>query len=504
MSTSPDSFVYREFAFAILSLAAGAYTLHEGLLIDGQPPRGAVALQKRPWCVGDGSGRGDRSIADFELLPIFASGVHMKGHAPGSAPDAETMYWFEHVLVAVVDDAVVLQPQRSGVKRTNDEKCEGAASETNVTSTVDAVIAKAVAFARSSSGRTAFHGLIFSLSAVVLSRVAGGGERDVTCPAIDKTQPLPLLPLHLLETASLIDPDSTNISGSDSTSTAGSPAAQSAAYHLDNAAFGAMIHLFDAAATAAFKHNAGTLPDDLLRLIVNEHVAPLNDGEAHNGAHSTYRACVAALPALRYREQLRSVALPPGGCATITAADFVFSNTPDGGSGGDCCGLRLRASVRYDMKRASKAVYAYRTELPSYGLPATHHRATRAACRAHTAATAAAAQMPWVNAPRGVFDDGGQKTTALHGEDKGGSDVNDDDKADAATIETRFLVTRRRLGIHHTQNPDFIVAIGAGPRVSLLPALNFDIVGTHDSGNKYRYYDSDYYRVSEPQGQNVC
>jgi hypothetical protein len=311
LASSSNSFVYREFAFALVSLVAGAYALHEGLLIDTQPIRGAALLQKRPWCVGDSSGHRGRSshVVDFKLLPLFAAGVHIEGHAPGSAP-AAGMYWLEHVLVAVVDDIVVLQPQWSGggTRRTDNEERHLTASEVTPAINVDNIIAEAIKFANRTARRTAVHDLVFSQSAVVLFRIAAGGELGMSCPVIDKTEPQPLLPIYVLKSAASMKLDNKNSSSSDTTSTDGRPKKQSDADFVDNAAYAAMINLFYAVARAAFMPNAGVLPDDVLRPIVNEHVALINDGDGANGAHDTYRACITALPAVHYHKHLRRVA----------------------------------------------------------------------------------------------------------------------------------------------------------------------------------------------------
>ncbi len=136
------------------------------------------------------------------------------------------------------------------------------------------------------------------------------------------------------------------------------------------------------------------------------------------------------------------------------------------------------------MKRAGDAVYAYETNVSTYGSPPTLYRATRAACRAHTAAVAVAARTPAGNAPVGVFDRGGQDTVALHG-----ANADDNSSGDDGRVTTRYLVARRRLGQSRMRNADFMVVIGADARVSLLPALNFDLVGTHESCRASRYHD---------------
>jgi hypothetical protein len=194
----------------------------------------------------------------------------------------------------------------------------------------------------------------------------------------------------------------------------------------------------------------------------------------------------------------------PAGCATIASADIVLIESHDvdlwdsngsgsGGGGGETdsdkglssgggAGLRLHASVRYNMKRASNAVYVYSTEMRPFSSPPMLYRATRAACRAHTAAVAVAAQKRAGNMPAGVVDRSGQNTMAL----REASNNDDDDGCGAP----RFLVTRRSVDLERMRNANFIVVIGAGAHVSLLLALNLDLVGTHESGRERRYHDS--------------
>ncbi|KAJ5161667.1 hypothetical protein N7492_007059 [Penicillium capsulatum] len=104
---SPDSSPFRELIFALVSIASGQADFHS-LPADGLHPQTCNSLfkcvpnhlQDSPrWLDGTWSGK------NYPLLP-FGSPCHRPGEPPGASP-AETIYWFEGVLVklALVVDA---------------------------------------------------------------------------------------------------------------------------------------------------------------------------------------------------------------------------------------------------------------------------------------------------------------------------------------------------------------------------------------------------------------
>ena len=82
----PVDFIYREVAFAILSLASGAFEL----LADQSPQKSRILGARL------GSPKGER------ILPDFGSGMHLPNEMPGSAPDG-SFYWFKGVLILLAE-----------------------------------------------------------------------------------------------------------------------------------------------------------------------------------------------------------------------------------------------------------------------------------------------------------------------------------------------------------------------------------------------------------------
>ncbi|KAL1954861.1 hypothetical protein VTO42DRAFT_503 [Malbranchea cinnamomea] len=94
LTWAPDEFVFRELAFAMLSLASGQvrfgnYRERDVFFFDGHFKECVDIL------VEEGKG-----ISGSKSLPIFANGGHLPGEQPGSAP-TETIYWFDNVLVCL-------------------------------------------------------------------------------------------------------------------------------------------------------------------------------------------------------------------------------------------------------------------------------------------------------------------------------------------------------------------------------------------------------------------
>jgi hypothetical protein len=120
----PDDFVFRELAFAIISLASGQ------VLFRSSPRRECDLNGCFPWDHDHRPSRGyidapneDLGIKGYRVLPGFAIGSHQPGEEPGSAP-LETMYWFEDVLICLatsldepdVFDATIARTVRYGTK----------------------------------------------------------------------------------------------------------------------------------------------------------------------------------------------------------------------------------------------------------------------------------------------------------------------------------------------------------------------------------------------------
>lgn len=147
LNCESQDFIYREFAFAIISLAAGEFEL----------------LERRSFSVWSEDGISTyESDGSRTLLPAFGRGIHKRHVEAGSAPST-TVYWFENVLVSLDEGA---------------ETPEG----------LKAAITKVIQFARN-SGRRSFHGLIFCLQEVVLIRVQSTGVVEFTdyYPLLDWT-----------------------------------------------------------------------------------------------------------------------------------------------------------------------------------------------------------------------------------------------------------------------------------------------------------------------------
>ena len=150
---SPDGFIFREIAYAILSIASGQ-----------------MRIQATPWLQGlvgePYLAMGNKEVRQGypRLLPMFARGFHRPDHEPGSSP-AETMYWLDGVLIGLA--AMIDEPTQREV-----------------------AVAKLVRFGRNHRPRREFDGLIISIEHVLLIRVRN--PRHGTRPEIDVTHPIPL------------------------------------------------------------------------------------------------------------------------------------------------------------------------------------------------------------------------------------------------------------------------------------------------------------------------
>jgi hypothetical protein len=283
---TPDDFIYREFAFAILSLAAGEFSLLNTVELpenrslggsisdnntlfkagafsysdvnilsayrpldnavvisdvdDRQDPRFSQLARHRR----DTTSSAYESTHDFRTnycIPCFGQGAHKRHVVAGSAPANGTTFWLSNVVIHLLSDHTNSPPSCFDSHQ------------------LDAAVMEIVKFAwpHGLAHQTcrAFYSIIFSLARVVLLRIepAAGtptapGGADATVAIVRHTDPMPLLALQPLGLGY-----------------------RSENSHAD-ATFAAMARLFGAACdlthtcTAA---NAGALPDEILHRVVD-------------------------------------------------------------------------------------------------------------------------------------------------------------------------------------------------------------------------------------------
>jgi hypothetical protein len=187
------------------------------------------------------------------------------------------MYWFAHVLVCLVDDALY-GTKREFEKQTHKIKVTAGDSGRRY----HAVFAKAITYARA-AGRTAFHGVIFSLTGAVVFRVvapATAAPAAVCNNADDASIPPPAgIAKHspFMRLLALDCPVPGNYGNE-------------GLMHSDGArTMAALMHLFNAAAGATWAWpNAARLPDELM-----QHIADVADWR-------TRSALLRAAPSLRH------------------------------------------------------------------------------------------------------------------------------------------------------------------------------------------------------------
>ncbi|OBT65425.1 hypothetical protein VE03_06041 [Pseudogymnoascus sp. 23342-1-I1] len=97
-------FAFREFAFALLSIATGRY-----FFIDRADHDKFAGYDDRGYII-------DRNGGEPLPIPIFGLECHEPGVSPGSAP-AGTLYWFENVLVSLVPDSVFRQDTEAAIAK---------------------------------------------------------------------------------------------------------------------------------------------------------------------------------------------------------------------------------------------------------------------------------------------------------------------------------------------------------------------------------------------------
>lgn len=122
-------FAFREFAFAILSIATGRY-----YFVDRADYSKFAGYDDMGYII-------DRNGGKPLSIPIFGSECHEPGTSPGSAPTG-TLYWFENVLVSLVPDSVFRHD-------------------------TEAAIAKAVEYGFA-EGKTSFQTILFTIFNVIL------------------------------------------------------------------------------------------------------------------------------------------------------------------------------------------------------------------------------------------------------------------------------------------------------------------------------------------------
>jgi hypothetical protein len=287
---SRDDFSYREFAFTIISLAAGEFSLlndaeavlrrHRGSgftigLTLADTKVNLLSAYKPRHYAGEspvGSGASDATAGD-NCIPCFGRGAHKRGVAAGSALTDVSSFWFGNVAVhycSSLATAAAAADDDAGGRTEHDHLDDASAA----TALIESAIAETVRFMwQSSVARRACirYGMIFSLARVVLVRInpaistptargakgshmgtARGGTTPTATFAVEHSGWLPLLALRPL------------------------PMYGHHKHRLHVAAtFAAMARLFDDAAAAAATAqasaaaNAGALPDEVLEQIMD-------------------------------------------------------------------------------------------------------------------------------------------------------------------------------------------------------------------------------------------
>ncbi|PLN85269.1 hypothetical protein BDW42DRAFT_1827 [Aspergillus taichungensis] len=119
MEWSPDSFPFRELAFALVSIASGQAKFHSF------PARPCNPRTCQSWtCESDHLHKppgwlGEKWVGDSAPLLEFGSPSHRPGEPPGASP-TETIYWCENVLVSlalVVDGEAITKAVTWGIEQ---------------------------------------------------------------------------------------------------------------------------------------------------------------------------------------------------------------------------------------------------------------------------------------------------------------------------------------------------------------------------------------------------
>ncbi|MCJ1314635.1 hypothetical protein MMC25_008317 [Agyrium rufum] len=155
-----DDFVFRELAFAIVSLAAGNFTYGDKHVL-GSDETIKDDASKHPLCCCEELAKG-KSTA----LRRFLSDCHAPGKKAGSAPEG-AMYWFEGVLVYLCHANAMSKP-------------------------TEVLVARMKAFAKESLHRTTFQAITISLLSVMLFDIKEAKDQTTF---IECTDELPLIPI---------------------------------------------------------------------------------------------------------------------------------------------------------------------------------------------------------------------------------------------------------------------------------------------------------------------
>lgn len=147
---NPDELIFREIAYAILSLASPSLNFS------------MVPLQqishKRATGYADLKNMIDKGERD-EFLAHLGVGRHLEGFIPGSSPPS-TMYWFDHVLVYLVAE-LIFGPE-----------------------VVNAAVASVVEYCRNRQADQCIDAILMSIEHIVLMRIHPGGRVERTKPLL--------------------------------------------------------------------------------------------------------------------------------------------------------------------------------------------------------------------------------------------------------------------------------------------------------------------------------
>jgi hypothetical protein len=233
-------YMYREFAFAILSIAAGNFALVDA---DSLPLYEPHDLSLSTTTMTSDECHGEKVAETW--LPSFGSRVHKRGVEPGCAPTTLT-YWLENVLVSVI--AGDLREEQLG--------------GTDIVATVNA----ARTFARrtrATSPSETYYGVVFSITGVVLYCARIDGEY--------KHSGYHSTDAATAAAATSADRDSAFVTVSDYLPLL--PESLLVSHHRTRlpwgcGAFMALMHHFDAALPPVGACNCGALPDELLERVL--------------------------------------------------------------------------------------------------------------------------------------------------------------------------------------------------------------------------------------------
>ncbi|KAK2748768.1 hypothetical protein FQN57_000349 [Myotisia sp. PD_48] len=164
-SWNQDDFIFREHAYALLSIATSNYHFDQ--------PQRLLGTATNGYLVYPNTTNSQRS----NILPVFPMGFHPPDREPGSCP-SQGIFWFNHVLVSLVPVSVLEDDSESA-----------------------AAISHAVEFGRA-EGKRYFNVLIFSIDSAIMVHVkidsSISPEGNATqAVSVERTEPLEILPEFL-------------------------------------------------------------------------------------------------------------------------------------------------------------------------------------------------------------------------------------------------------------------------------------------------------------------